>query len=67
MKNIFLGLVVLVISLISLETEALSNFNQAQLSDRCCDASGQMRCRENKRLPIGTECYCPAQGYGKIC
>ncbi len=36
-------------------------------SVRCCDGDNQMRCRLEKPEPLGSECYCLNQGYGKVC
>ena len=33
----------------------------------CCDMWGNRRCMLISTIPVGSQCFCPGQGYGVAC
>lgn len=66
MKKLLITLgIVLGVSLIGVEKANAQPI--VYYSNRCCDASDQMRCLQVNMTPIGSVCYCPYQGWGHTC
>lgn len=40
---------------------------QVVMSNRCCDAAGNVRCFMPVMGPVGAGCYCNYQGNGWVC
>jgi len=34
---------------------------------KCCDAWGNVRCYQINYTPLGSDCFCPGQGWGYTC
>jgi hypothetical protein len=64
-KVIVCAIAMFTVSLIYAETPA-----EAQvviLTNRCCDAEDNMRCRTVNMFPVNDPCFCPYQGWGHGC
>jgi len=65
MKKVISILVALMVGIVFF---APADEAQAQvISNRCCDAAGNVRCLMNTYGPVGLGCFCYGQGSGWVC
>lgn len=51
----------------SLRTAEAAPAQVIVVSNICCDAYGNQRCRLNGYFPVGSGCFCYGQGSGWVC
>jgi hypothetical protein len=73
-KKILVGLAIVVGTLVLIgllmnsgSSPPVYNFSPQVGAQYCCDGFGVRRCALAYQLPVGSQCVCPAQGYGVAC